>query len=59
MNEAKLIISDSVKDSNMFYAVGIIIPDDFIYLDNNGLKTIFVNSLEFNRAKKESKADKE
>ncbi len=58
MNETKLIISDSMKDSNMFYAAGILIPDDFIYLETNGIKTLYVDSLEFNRAKKESRANK-
>lgn len=58
MNQAKLIISDSEKDSNMFYATGIVIPDDFIYLEKNNCKTIYVDSLEFNRAKKEAQADR-
>ncbi len=58
MNEAKLIISDSVKDSNMFYAAGILVPDDFIYLEQDGVKMLYVDSLEFNRAQKESRADK-
>lgn len=58
MKQAKLIISDSEKDSNMLYAAGIVVPDDFIYLEKNGKKTVYVDSLEFNRAKKEAKADK-
>ena len=32
----KLIIADSEKDSNMFYATGMLIPDDFVYLRGNG-----------------------
>lgn len=58
MNEAKLIISDSVKDSNMFYATGILVPDDFIYLEKDDMKILCVDSLEFNRAQKESNIDK-
>ncbi|MCK4592754.1 aminopeptidase P family protein [Candidatus Parcubacteria bacterium] len=53
----KLIIADSEKDSNMFYAAGILIPDDFVYLEKNGRKTIYIDDLEYNRAKKEAKVD--
>jgi Xaa-Pro aminopeptidase len=54
----KLIIADSEKDSNMFYATGILIPDDFVYLEKNGRKTIYIDDLEYNRAKKEAKVDR-
>ena len=54
----KLIITDSEKDANMFYATGILVPDDFVYLEKNGKKTIYINDLEYNRAKKEAKVDK-
>lgn len=55
--ETKLIIADSERDSNMFYATGILIPDDFIYLEKNGRKIIYVSDLEFNRAKKTATVD--
>ena len=54
----KLIISDSEKDSNMFYTTGMLIPDDFVYLEKNRKKIIYVDDLEYNRAKKEAKVDK-
>jgi len=54
---AKLIISNSEKDSNMFYATGFLVPDDFVYLEKNGKKIIYVDDLEFGRAKKEAKVD--
>lgn len=57
MSEAKLIIVDSESDSNMFYATGILIPDDFVYLEKDGRKIIYVSDLEFNRAKKEATVD--
>lgn len=57
MAEARLVIADSEHDSNMFYAVGILIPDDFIYLEKDGKKIIYVSDLEFNRAKKEATVD--
>ena len=54
----KLIISDSESNANMFYATGILIPGDLIYLEKNGHKIIYVSDLEFNRAEKETQADK-
>ena len=54
----KLIISDSERDSNMFYATGILIPDDFVYLEKSGKKIIYVDNLEYNRAKKEVGVDR-
>ena len=54
----KLIIADSKKDSNMFYATGMLIPDDFVYLQNGNKKMIYIDDLEFNRATKEAEVDK-
>ena len=54
---SKLIIADSEKDSNMFYATEILIPDDFVYLEKDGRKTIYIDDLEYNRAKKEARVD--
>ncbi len=48
----KLIISNSENDSNMFYATRILISDDFVYLEKNGRKIIYIGDLEYNRAKK-------
>ncbi|MCK5466299.1 aminopeptidase P family protein [Candidatus Parcubacteria bacterium] len=53
----KSIITDSEKDSNMFYATGMLIPDDFVYLEKNGKKMIYIDDLEYNRAKKEAGVD--
>lgn len=58
MSQAKLIISDSEKDSNMFYATGISIPDDFIFLEKNNHKMLFIDALGFSEAKKEARVDK-
>ena len=55
---SKLIISNSEKDSNMFYATGILIPDGFVCLEKNGRKTIYTDDLEYNRAKKEAKVNR-
>lgn len=54
---AKLIIANSSQDANMFYATGFLSLADFIYLEKNKKKIIYVNDLEFNRAEKEAKVD--
>ena len=54
---SKLIIADSEKDSNMFYATGMLVPDDFVCLEKSGKKMIYIDDLEYNRAKKEAKVD--
>lgn len=54
----KLIISNSEKDSNMFYATKILVPDDFVCLEKNGRKTIYIDNLEYNRAKKEAEVNR-
>ena len=53
----KLIIANSSQDANMFYATGFLSLDDFIYLEKNKKKIIYINDLEFNRAKKQAKVD--
>ncbi len=52
-----LLITDSERDSNMFYATGFLAPDPFVYIQNNGKKTIIINDLELDRARSQSKAD--
>lgn len=52
-----MIISDSEHDSNMFYATGSLVPDDFIYLEKNGKKMIFIDDLEFGRVRNEAQVD--
>ena len=53
----KLIISSSEKSSDIYYASGLSIPDDFIFLENlqTGKRMIFVSPLEYNRAKNHAK----
>ena len=36
MNETLLIVADSERDANMLYAVGMFVPDPFIYLHSGG-----------------------
>ncbi|MDR4504682.1 MAG: Xaa-Pro peptidase family protein [Candidatus Scalindua sp.] len=57
-NEALLIIADSEKDSNMFYATGFSAPDPFIYLQYVDKKIMVIHDLEIDRAKSQSKTEK-
>ena len=52
---AKLIISNSQNNSNMFYATGFLATDDFVYFEVRGKRVIYVDDLEFDRAKSEAK----
>ncbi|MCP4268545.1 MAG: aminopeptidase P family protein [Candidatus Brocadiaceae bacterium] len=57
-NKATLIIADSERDSNMYYATGFLAPDPFVYIQKEGKKTIIINDLELDRARSQSKADR-
>ncbi len=57
-DKAILIIADSERDSNMYYATGFSAPDPFVYIQKNDKGTIIINDLELDRAKSQSKADK-
>jgi Xaa-Pro aminopeptidase len=60
MNNDKtlLIIADSERDSNMYYATGFPAPDPFVYIQKNNEKIMITSDLELDRAKSQSKADK-
>ncbi len=51
--ENLLIIADSDHDADMLYAVGMFVPDPFIYLRLGGKGHIVVSDLEIDRAKKQ------
>ena len=51
MNETLLIVADSERDANMLYAVGMFVPDPFIYLNFDGRPVIVMSDLEFDRAR--------
>jgi len=55
---AILIIADSERDSNMYYATGFPAPDPFVYIQKNNEKIMITSDLELDRAKSQSKADK-
>lgn len=48
------MVGDSEHDANMLYAVGMFVPDPFIYLRLNGRCHIVMTDLELDRARKQA-----
>ena len=57
-DKALLIIADSERDSNMYYATGFPAPDPFVFVRKGDKKIMITSDLELDRAKSESNADK-
>jgi Xaa-Pro aminopeptidase len=53
-SENILIVADSEHDANMLYAVGMFVPDPFIYFRCEGHCHIVLNDLEIDRARKQA-----
>lgn len=47
-----LMVADSEHDANMLYAVGMFVPDPFIYLELRGRPSIVMSDLEIDRARR-------
>jgi len=47
-----LMVADSEHDANMLYAVGLFVPDPFIYLRLRGRELIVMSDLEMDRARR-------
>ena len=56
MSTAKLIIADSEKNANLYYATRFLAPDPFIFLHSSGSKLLIMSDLELDRAKAQSTA---
>jgi Xaa-Pro aminopeptidase len=54
-NTAVLIIADSEKDSNLYYATGFLAPDPFVYIGLNGHKMLVMSDLELDRARSQAR----
>src|SRR5882757_3952432 len=52
--ENLLIVADSDHDANMLYAVGMFVPDPFIYLQLRGRGYVVMSDLEIDRARKQA-----
>ncbi len=53
----RLIVAASEHDPDMLYATRMFVPDPFIFLEQNGKRTIVLSDLEIDRGKKQAKAD--
>ncbi|HZV35467.1 MAG TPA: Xaa-Pro peptidase family protein [Verrucomicrobiae bacterium] len=49
-----LMVADSDHDANMLYAVGMFVPDPFIYLCIRGKEILVMSDLEIDRARKQA-----
>ena len=49
-----LMVADSDQDANMLYAVGMFVPDPFIYVRLRGRASIVMSDLEIDRARKQA-----
>ena len=57
MATAKLIIADSERNANLYYATHFLAPDAFIFVQINGQRTLIMSDLEIDRAKAQSTVD--
>jgi len=54
-SENILIVADSEHDANMLYAVGMFVPDPFIYFSCDGQCHVVLSDLEIDRARKNAR----
>jgi Xaa-Pro aminopeptidase len=58
MRTARLIVADTEHDANMLYAVGIFVPDPFIFFEVAGKKHVVMSDLEIDRANAKATVDR-
>jgi Xaa-Pro aminopeptidase len=56
-NPTRLIVAASEQDPDMLYATRMFVPDPFIFLQQNGKRTIVLSDLEIDRGRKQATAD--
>ena len=54
---ARLIVATSETDADLLYATHFFAPDPFIFLQQNGKRTLVLSDLEIDRARRTAKAD--
>jgi Xaa-Pro aminopeptidase len=54
---ARLIVAASDHDPDMLYATRMFVPDPFIFLEQDGKRTVVLSDLEIDRGKKQAQAD--
>ncbi|CAN5218479.1 Xaa-Pro peptidase family protein [soil metagenome] len=56
-NQTRLIVADSERDADMLYATGMFVGDPFIFLEQNGSRTIVLSDLEIDRGRRQAQVD--
>ena len=57
MSVARLIIADSEKNANLYYATRFLAPDPFVFAQVNGRRILVMSDLELDRAKAQAKVN--
>ena len=57
MHNAALIIADSEKSANLYYATRFLAPDPFIFIGLGGRKLMVMSDLEVDRARSQARVD--
>jgi Xaa-Pro aminopeptidase len=57
MSTARLIIADSERNANLYYATRFLAPDPFIFAQVNGQRIMVMSDLELDRARTQAKVD--
>jgi len=55
--KTRLIVAASEQDPDMLYATRFFAPDPFIFLEQNGKRTLVLSDLEIDRGRKQAQAD--
>ncbi len=56
-DQTRLIVAASETDADMLYATRFFAPDPFIFLEQNGKRTLVLSDLEIDRGRKQAEAD--
>jgi len=56
-DKTRLIVATSEIDADLLYATQFFAPDPFIFLEQNGKRTLVLSDLEIDRGRKQAKAD--
>lgn len=57
MSSARLIIADSERNANLYYATRFFAPDAFVFAQINGKRILVMSDLEIDRARLQAKVD--
>jgi len=55
MSTARLIIADSEKNANLYYATRFLAPDPFVFVEVDGSRLVIMSDLEIDRAKSQAR----